>query len=139
MKFSYHNTDFPKYRHTLGTNLQERMLKDYNGQTYWLSANIKSFLRKESRFPKWINIAVGYGADGMLGGSYNPPINEEGEILPKFERTRQFYIAPDIDLTKIKTKSKLLNTIFNAFGFIKFPLPALEINKSKIKFQPLYF
>ena len=32
MKYSYHNTQFPQYRpNLLGSNLPERMLKDYNG------------------------------------------------------------------------------------------------------------
>jgi hypothetical protein len=48
----------------------ERMLKDYNGQTYWMSANLKSFFKK-SNLPAWLNIAVGYGADGMFGGTEN--------------------------------------------------------------------
>src|SRR3712207_8632374 len=27
-----------------GSSFAERMIKDYNGQTYWLSANLKSFM-----------------------------------------------------------------------------------------------
>ena len=47
MKYSYHNTKFPQYRpDLLGSNLPEKMLKDYNGQTIWLSFNIKSFLNE---------------------------------------------------------------------------------------------
>ena len=138
LKFSYHDTKYPSYRPKLGGNFQERMLKDYNGQTYWLSANIKSFLKNESKFPKWLNFAVGYGIDGVLGGSENPALNDAGVPIPFFERQTQIYFAPDIDLTKIKTKSKLLNTFLGAFGFIKFPLPALEYNKTD-GFKAHYF
>ena len=52
----------------------QQVLKDYNGQTYWLSANIWSF-NKESNFPRWLNVAFGYGADGMLYGENNPTNN----------------------------------------------------------------
>src|ERR1035437_8378031 len=72
LKWSYHQTNYAQYRPDLfGKNLREQWLKDYNGQTYWLSANIKSFLKKESKFPAWLNLAVGYGAEGMTGASYN--------------------------------------------------------------------
>jgi hypothetical protein len=46
----------------------EQMLKDYNGQTYWLSVNLHSFY-KGSKIPKWLNLAIGYGANGMLTGN----------------------------------------------------------------------
>ena len=72
-KYSFLPSEYSKYRPTiLGSNLQENMLKDYNGQTYWLSINPSSFMRKETKFPKWLNIAIGYGAEGMTGGEYNP-------------------------------------------------------------------
>ena len=139
-KFSFHQTEFSKYRPAvLGSNFQENLFKDYNGQTYWLSANIGSWLSSSSKFPKWLNIAVGYGAEGMIGAFENP-LSDKGKAIPYFERYRQFYLAPDIDLTKIKTRSGLLKTVFQTFGFIKFPTPALELNtKRKLIFKPLYF
>jgi hypothetical protein len=37
-KFSFHTTQYAQYRpNVLGSSLAEQMLKDYNGQTYWLS------------------------------------------------------------------------------------------------------
>jgi hypothetical protein len=129
-KMSYHESGLAKYRtNTLGENFPERVLKDYNGQTYWLSANIHSFLPSESKFPSWLNIAFGYGADGMIGANVNE-MQYNGKEVPQFERVRQFYLAPDIDLTKIKTKSKFMRSAFRLFGFIKFPAPALEFRSN---------
>jgi hypothetical protein len=54
-----------------GTSFAQTFLKDYNAQTIWMSFNIKSFLRKESKFPRWLNVAVGYGAENMYGGFEN--------------------------------------------------------------------
>ena len=35
-KFSFHQTKFASQRpETLGASLNEQILKDYNGQTYW--------------------------------------------------------------------------------------------------------
>lgn len=140
LKFSYHPTEFAQYRpDQLGAAFSERFFKDYNGHTYWLSGNIGSFLSKESRFPKWLSFAVGYGADGMTGAEKN--ITEyHGKPVPHFNRHQQFYFAPDIDLTKIKTKSAFLKTLFGALNFLKFPLPALEYNKDdKFVFHAVYF
>lgn len=129
MKYSYHNTQFPQYRpDLLGSSLPERMLKDYNGQTIWLSFNLKSlFLDKESRFPSWINLALGYSADGMTGGFYN--VNQHnGQAIPEFTRTRQFVLSPDIDLTRIPVENKFLKTTLKVLSFIKIPMPALMLD-----------
>jgi hypothetical protein len=45
-KFSFHTTQYAQYRpNVLGSSLAEQMLKDYNGQTYWLSVNLHSFYK----------------------------------------------------------------------------------------------
>ena len=122
MKYSYHNTQFPQYcPQLLGTTLPEKMLKDYNGQTIWMSFNIKSlFLDKNSKFPTWINIALGYSGNGMTHSTYNP--------TPDFIRTRQFVLSPDIDLTRIPVKNKFLKTTLKVLSFIKIPMPALMLD-----------
>lgn len=139
MKMSYHGSKYAQYRpDQFGTTFPERLVKDYNGHAIWLSGNISSFLKKESKFPKWLNIAVGYGAEGMTGALENVT-GYNGKPIPEFERYRQFYIAPDIDLTRIKTKSKFLHTLAGAFGFIKFPAPTIEFNRiDNVKLHAVY-
>ena len=134
VKYSFHQTGFAKQRPTiLGENYMQQALKDYNGQTYWLSANIWSF-NKKSNLPKWLNVAVGYGADGMLYGK-----NSVSNLIPQ-DPYRQFYLSLDVDLTKIKTKSNFLKTVFSVVNFIKIPSPTLEFDtKGRIKFHYLYF
>jgi len=134
MKFSFHQTDYADIRpDLLGSTYIENLIKDYNGQTYWASVNIYSFLKKESRFPKWLNVAVGYGAEGMVGSYYNP------SNLPHFDRYRQYYLSLDIDFTRIPTKSKFLKTILNGLSFIKFPMPTIEFSEKGAHFYPIYF
>ena len=136
-KFSFHTTPYASARpNVLGSSVSEQILKDYNGQTYWLSVNIHSFF-KQSKLPKWLNVAVGYGAEGMITGN-------EGlantVFLPESERYRQIYLSFDVDLTKIKTKSNLIKTLFLVFNTIKIPAPAIEIKGSGgIKWHYLYF
>jgi hypothetical protein len=140
MKYSFHPTVYSQYRtDLLGTNLIQNMIKDYNGQTYWLSGNIASFLPKSSRFPKWINVAFGYGAEGMTGANQDSPVYQ-GNPVPTFTRYRQFYLSLDADLTRIPTRSKPLKALFTILSFIKIPFPAIEYNTlGQIKFHYLYF
>lgn len=140
LKYSFQQSEFAKYRpQLLGKNLTENLLKDYNGQTYWLSANISSFLKEDTAFPKWLNIAVGYGANGMTGGEFNPPYIDANGKQIYFERYRQYYLSFDVDLTRIKTKSKFLKTVFYSIGYLKIPAPALEFNKNSVKGSLLGF
>ena len=45
LKYSYSSTKFPSMNEEqLGSNYYEQALKDYNGQTYWLTFNVKSLL-----------------------------------------------------------------------------------------------
>lgn len=138
-KWSYHPTKYATYRPDLfGTNELQHMLKDYNGHTYWLSANISSFLSKQTNFPRWINIAGGYSATGMTGAFENVE-SYAGVSIPPYDRYRKYLISPDIDFTRIKTNSKALHFLLKTFSFIKIPMPALEFNNKGIKLHPLYF
>ena len=124
-KFSFHQTKFASQRpETLGASFNEEILKDYNGQTYWLSFNVHSFT-KDSFTPKWLNVAIGYGGEGMLYGKDAEAI-ENGLIQNPY---RQFYLSLDVDLTKITTKSHFLKTLFSVFNTIKIPAPTLQYDE----------
>lgn len=136
LKYSFHQTKYAAQRpDKLGDGFFEEFLKDYNGQTYWLSANVHSFF-KNSNFPKWLNVAIGYGGDGMLSGE-NETVNNS---MISQNRIRQFYLSLDVDLSRIKTNSRFLRTIFDVFNVIKVPFPALEFtDKNGIKLHGIYF
>jgi len=93
--------------------------------------------------PAWLNISIGYGADGMFGGYENIGRNKtDGTITfnrTDIKRYRQWYLSPDVDLTKIKTNSKLLRAVFSALNLVKFPAPALEFSNGKLMLKPLAF
>lgn len=136
-KFSFHTTHYANLRpESLGSSLNEQLLKDYNGQTYWLSVNLHSFA-KETKIPKWLNVAFGYGADGMLTGNLQ---NDNVNSIQNPERFRQFYLSLDVNLAKIDTKSHFLKTVFSIFNTIKIPAPTLEYSANKgLKAYALYF
>ncbi len=136
LKFSFHTTTFADdYPDKLGENTLQQIFKDYNGQTYWVSVNLWSFF-KDSKIPKWFNVALGYGANGVPESVFNGDIYSEKD----FHTYRQFYTSIDIDLTKISTKSSFLKTTFTIFNFIKIPAPTLSFSsENKFKFHYLYF
>ncbi|MFB6454860.1 DUF2279 domain-containing protein [Chitinophaga sp. Hz27] len=147
IKFSSHlqSYDDPvlrdKARQLFGGSLPERILKDYNAQTYWLSVNVHSFA-KTSNWPRWLNVAIGYGAEDMLGGTDNFWTDNQGMLhdYSHIRRYRQFYLSPDIDFTKLRTKKKGVKVLFQVLNMIKFPAPTLEINsKGYMKLHALYF
>ena len=135
-KFSFHQTSKANYRpETLGESFQEQILKDYNGQTYWLSFNLHSFT-KAHFIPKWLNVAIGYGAENMLYGS-----DIEAQLNGYNQNSyRQFYLSLDVDLTKIKTKSHFLKSLFSVFNTIKIPAPALQYDDfNGVRGHVIYF
>lgn len=134
IKYSFHDTKYAKMRpDKLGETYLEQILKDYNGQTYWLSANIHSFF-KESKIPKWLNVALGYGANGMLTGTKDI----DNPVLTSNQRYRQYYLSFDLNLNKIRTNSKLLRSVFDVLNMIKIPFPTLEFNKKGAVFHLFY-
>lgn len=139
VKYSFHRTELYKFRpELLGSNLPENILKDYNGQTCWLSVNVRSFLNENVKVPSWLNIAFGVSAYGMTGGFSNPE-NIDGLPIPFYDRYRRFFLSLDVDMERIKTKSKILNTVFKAVNMIKIPFPALEYSRGKVRGKYLYF
>jgi hypothetical protein len=145
MKLSYHPVQYGALKgradELFGTGEVEKLLKDYNGQTYWASINVKSFF-PESRFPSWLNLALGYGAERMLGGYQNTWTDASGSIYSRNDilRYKKFMISADVDLTKIKTKNKVLKTAFSMINVLKIPAPAISLNTNgKASFYGLYF
>lgn len=147
IKFSFHRKNYgsqqlnDRANDLYGNAEIQRFIKDYNGQTYWLSANINSFF-PNTKLPRWLNISVGYGAEGMFGGVKNIGYNDNGDVIfdrQDIKRYRQWYLSPDIDFTKIKTNKKGIKILFFVLNALKFPAPALEFSNGKFKGHWLVF
>ena len=120
MKFSFRPNNISDYRpEVLGSNLLEQSLKNYNGQTYWLTFSHKNIV-------PWLGFSMGYGADGMTGGKENVEINEAGENVPNFIRTPITRLSLDVQLDKIHTSYPWLNTVLKGMSFIKIPFPSID-------------
>ena len=139
LRFSSSQTNYAQYRpELLGETRYDQILKDYNGQTYWLSAHAGDFVELP-KIPTWLMLSIGYGADGMLGAEINPSFNDDGTTLPYFKRNPQLYLSLDVDLSRLLQKSKFLSGIFGAFGFLKIPSPTLEWTNGVCYFHPIHW
>ena len=141
-KYSYYQSGLADYRpNLLGSSFASRTLKDYNAQTYWLSFNPITMFNKDSKFPKWINLSLGYGIHDQLigdGGTYIHT-SADGNEQVSFTPYRQFFLSFDIDLEDIPVRSKFLKILFKGLNMFKMPFPALEINtQGKARFRPFF-
>ena len=138
-KFSYWESSYSNRDNGyLGKTTLNRLLKDYNGHTYWLSIPVNKIIQQK-KIPSWLNVAVGYGANGMFGEYENIREYNGVEIAPT-TRYRQYLLSLDVDWTKIKTQSKIMKTILKGMTFIKLPFPAFEISsEGKFKGYLLYY
>jgi uncharacterized protein YfiM (DUF2279 family) len=147
LKFSFHRKNYndpqlnQRSNELFGNGTFERLLKDYNGQTYWASINLKPFTGN-ANLPGWLSLSLGYGAENMFGGNDNTGRDKDGNIIfdrRDIKRYRQWYLAPDIDLSKIKTGKKGIRFLFKVLSAFKFPLPGLELSDGKLHARAILF
>ncbi|WP_246455380.1 DUF2279 domain-containing protein [Hymenobacter citatus] len=125
-KVSFHTSRYAPMRpNVLGRSFAERLLKDYNGQTYWLAVDVGAFMPATSRWPRWLQPAVGYGAQQMV---YN---DADANAALGLRAYRQYYLSLDVDLRRIPTRSKLLRRVFYVASIFHLPAPALEYNSRR--------
>lgn len=133
-----------------GNTFMETLIKDYNASTVWMSLNLHSLTRLDF-WPRWLNLAVGYGVQNVFGGFGNswcddPLISPEhcpDSLLIDYTsipRLRQWYLSPDIDLSKLVVRKPALRFLLGVLNIIKLPAPALEYNAvDGLRFHFIYF
>jgi hypothetical protein len=133
-KFSYHRTEYADVSpDLLGETWGQQLLKDYNGQTYWLSFNIRKLIQKDFFWPIWLCPSIGYGAEAMVRG------NTDQSIAMGYYPYRQVFLSLDIDLQSIRTRSKFLKSVLYTVNMLKIPMPTLQFSEHGVTFHSLYF
>ena len=140
LRYGWRQSIYPPYRpNLLGKTTGNQMLKDYNGQQYWLSVKLASVLPVGPAFPRWLALDLGYSGSGMTGGHANPPYFDAQGQEVKFTRYRQFYLAPDLTLARLPgLNGSGAQPLVSAGQFFKIPAPSLEFNSRQgVRFHPL--
>ena len=142
IKFSSHKSTYASCRPSLlGENRLQQILKDYNGQTYWLTFNYNELWNKRIKLFDYIDFAFGYSIDGFTGGHNNPEISSCNCLINdcnNLKRTSQFIFSVDLNTSKIKNKHPILGKFLLPFDIVKIPFPAFILNNSK-NFKLIYF
>lgn len=135
LKFSYHPTPYADYRpEVLGSTFSQRLLKDYNGQTYWLSFSPKQFT-ENWRLPSWLCFSFGYSVDEKLVGDKNIYATNT-EV---FQAKRQYLFSLDLDVRELPIDRKWIKTLLRPLHYLKIPFPTLILDGNKLKGNWLYF
>jgi len=137
MKFSFSQSPYYHfYPKALGNNYLQNIIKDYNGQSYWLSFPVNNIINKA---PKWLCLSLGYSANGMLGGMDNI-YNDNWAKKPDYDikRYRQYLFSIDLDLSAIKSNNKFIKQSLNLFNILKIPFPTIELSNNKLKAHYIY-
>jgi hypothetical protein len=122
-KFSYSESGLAASRPShLGASFPEKLLKDYNAQTYWLCFS-PFYFSKNPNLPKWLAIAVGYSAHEKMVGDADLWTSPDGART--FHAKREFILSFDIDVKQLPIKKRWLKMALSPFNTIKFPFPAL--------------
>ncbi len=112
-KYSY----FPSNSAYYNRNKKNQFFNDdYEGETFWLAANLKNLLPSGSNsfMPDFLNLALGVSVEHL-----DNPI----------ERQRVFILSPDIDLVKLfKPESEFLKEVLRLLDYIHLPLPAIQVS-----------
>jgi hypothetical protein len=127
-KFSFYPSSYAQFNPSLlGSTLPEQLIKDYNGQNYWLSFNLQDFLHSP-RIPNWLCLSLGYGIDGVLRGTEQDQINDinltELQRNPSYRKS-EILLSLDIDLRKLKVRKQWQRTLLHSINFLKIPFPTV--------------
>ena len=137
LKFSSHLTPYAIYRPSLlGENVSQRIFKDYNGQTYWLTFDLNNKIQERLKVFKYLNFSLGYSIDGFVGARNNNILNCAN--CNEINRQSQLLLSIDLDLSEIKTKNRALQLLLNSFSIIKFPAPTIILQDHN-EFRWFYF
>jgi len=120
----------PKWQYTppglIGVPQKARtqtFLDNYNSTTAWFSVHMHNLLPDNNFWPKWLNLAFGYG----INGYYTP------------QMYRRFVIGLDYNLIELLPDGpSFWNWFKQTLNAVKWPAPAVEFSSRGTKFLLLY-
>lgn len=132
-KWSY----FPDYS-TLPDGIENGhntiVIDDYNGQAVWLSLKMGTILPESFGWPKWLRLAVGYGAYDVDRWK----VNDKGERTEYLLAGRRILFSLDYDLPELLPNlGSFGNWLVQTADYLHLPAPAIQV-VPEFKFLLLY-
>jgi hypothetical protein len=123
LKYSYWPS--PIYEHELNAGQAKAFLDDYQGTTVWLGIDPHFFLgeRVADEVPPWLGLAFGVGARDLNGSGGG---------------RRQATLALDYNLSRIRTESPFLRTVFTLVDFVHLPAHGIRLDGKRVVFGVFY-
>lgn len=120
LKFGYRASSFAALRpQTLGSKWSERLLKDYNAQSYWIAAAPTRFMQTDKL--RWLQLAIGYSAHEKLFGNEDHVFWNDQYYTAK----REWAIGLDVDWSQIPIRKPWLRKSIAVLNAVKIPLPSI--------------
>jgi hypothetical protein len=128
MQFSFWPSPYAAQHPRLLGSGTTQILKDYNGQTYWLALRWGTFMNPQPKgltsLLRTVCPAVGMGASGMIGGYGQVPTD-----IIRARESRQYYVGFSIDWEQIPTRKRWVRCLLVGMNCIRPPLPALSFDE----------
>ncbi len=122
---------------------QRTVFDDYQGQSFWWTVDIHNLTGgKESAWPKWLQVAVGYTArkyGPYLAGTPFCTGDPNDPACTDLPDTREVYLGLDYNLCQLIPKSGIpvVDWLVQSLDNFHFPAPALRLAPN-VKFFLLY-
>jgi hypothetical protein len=101
----------------------QTFIDNYNSTTAWFSVHMHNLLPGDNFWPKWLNLAFGYGIDGYYTSQMH----------------RRFVIGLDYNLVELLPDGpSFWNWFKQSLNAVKWPAPAVEFSSQGTKFLLLY-
>ena len=105
------------------------MMKDYNGQSYWLTFHPANLFNIHTKIPDWLCVSFGYSVDQKLVGDQDVYFDvSDGRT---YIAQREFKMSLDIDFTKIPVRKSWLKVLLKQLNYIKIPFPSIVYSGDK--------
>lgn len=121
IKWSY----FPSATHL--NTFKHPFSDDYDDHIYWISVNVHNLLPRPvgNYWPKFLNVAFGYGGQNISKGSSGPQL-------------RKFAISLDYNLTTIPLEGETWDVVKNIVDLFHFPAPGVRfVETEPAEFRPV--
>lgn len=129
-KFSYWPSDLYldcEARAREGRPHTKYAIDDYEGMTFWMTVGVGQLLAgRQTRWPPWLGLALGYGASGMHGSNVKSRGRErEYPDLPSARP--EVFLALDYDLRHLPAQRPWTRWLRGQANWLHLPAPAVRL------------